>query len=120
MSAGCYTDICICEIFSNHTEIYIFTDRVRRNMLFLQIPIIKDWNNEALDRNQCGIVANLFRDRKVLQERKGTSYNLPENVAGIIQIYISMWHGINMKVALFQEDANNAHKWACKENMLFV
>jgi hypothetical protein len=53
-------------------------------------------------------VAKLFRDREVLQQRKGTSYNLPKNVAGIIQTYILNWHRINMKTALFQEDSNNA------------
>jgi hypothetical protein len=51
-TATCMQYICICEIFSNH-EIYLFTDRVRRNWLFLQISIIKDWKNKALDRNQC-------------------------------------------------------------------
>jgi hypothetical protein len=84
--------------------------------------IIKEWKNKALDRNQCGSVAELMRDRKVLQHqmwRKATSYNLPKNVAGIIQIYILKWHSINMKMALFQ-DANNAQKWAHKENMLFL
>jgi hypothetical protein len=69
---------------------------------------------------QFGSVAKLITDRKVLQHhrmwRKGTSYN----VARIIQIYILKWHRINMKMALFQEDANNAQKWAHKENMLFV
>jgi len=115
--------ICICEIFSNH-EIYLFTDCVRRNKLFLPILIIKDRKNKALDRNQCRSVGELIRDRKVLQHqriwRKGTSYNLPKNVDGIIQICILKWHRINMKMALFQEDANNAQKWAHKENMLFV
>jgi hypothetical protein len=125
-TATCRQYICICiyEIFSNCNEIYLFTDCVRRNELFLQISIIKDWKNKALDRNHCGSVAELIRDRKVLQHqrmwRKGTSYNFPKNVAGIIQTYILKWHRINMKMALFQEDANNAQKWDHKENVLFV
>ena len=55
--------ICICEIFSNH-EIYLSTDCVRRNELFLPISIIKDRKNKALYRNQCGSVAKLIRDKK--------------------------------------------------------
>jgi len=81
ITATCRQYICICEIFSNHNEIYLFTDCVRRNELFLQISIIKGWKNKALDTNQCGNVAELIRNRKVLQHqrmwRKGTSYNLP-------------------------------------------
>jgi len=53
-------------------------------------------------------------------EDRNKLYNLPKNVAGIIQIYTLKWHGINTKMALFQEDANNAQKWDHKENMLFV
>jgi len=90
-TATCIQYTGICEIFSNHT-IYLFTDCVRRNELFLPNSIIKDWKNKALDRNQCWSVAQLIRDRKVLQHqgmwRKGTSYNLHKNVAGITQIYI--------------------------------
>ena len=86
--ATCMQNICVCEIFSTHKEIYLFIDCVRRNKLFLQIPIIKDWKNKALDRKQCRSVAELFRTRKVLQHqwtwKKETSYNLPKNVAGII------------------------------------
>ena len=62
-TATCMQYICICEIFSNH-EIYLSTDCVRRNELFLPISIIKDRKNKALYRNQCGSVAKLIRDKK--------------------------------------------------------
>lgn len=122
-TATCMQYICICEIFSKHNKKYLCSLIVRRNK-FQQISIIKDWKNKALDKNQCGSVAELIRDKKVLQHqkmwRKGTSYNLSKNVAGIIQIYILRWLRMNMKMALFQEDANNAQQWAHKENVLFV